>query len=390
MNTTKKRPHPSEKTPIAAYIAFCAPPAVLIALFYSLRGVTGVMDWANANISVPVRRFLGLLASFFPFSVMEVVLTAAGIWIIFFLVKTVRVALRRRQWLKILLRRLMLPAVLAVYVWCLWCWLWSAGYFAPGLAEKNNLLSRGATTAELLAAAELFRDRANELAPLVTRDADGHYIENRRVIFAASADIYDNLVHELPSLNGRQYRPKPMAWSWLMSRTGYTGIYFALTGEANINIRAPGCLIPATVAHEIAHQRGVFSEDEANFAAIAACVTSGNTAYEYSGWLCGLTHLQNALWQSSVPDNDFTSWNGLRAGYCDELLRDLQDTSDYWQSQKTVDTGIALVDDALTAVTETVSDAVTTFYDGYLKSQNQELGVRSYGACVDLLVCYFS
>ena len=143
--------------------------------------------------------------------------------------------------------------------------------------------------------------------------------------------------------------------------------------------------MPATIAHELAHQLGVAAEDEANFVGILACVTSGYTAYEYAGYLSGLMYLRNALFQA-----DFQKWADIGNSLSAEVNRDLQDNYDYWQSQKTVDTGIELFDNILTTVTETVSDAVTSVYDGYLKSQNQELGVRSYGACVDLLVGYFS
>ena len=36
-----------------------------------------------------------------------------------------------------------------------------------------------------------------------------------------------------------------------------------------------------------------------------------------------------------------------------------------------------------------MEDAAEEMYDSFLKSNDQELGIRSYGACVDLLVHYF-
>ena len=187
-------------------------------------------------------------------------------------------------------------------------------------------------------------------------------------------------------------------YSWLMSRTGYAGIYFALTGEANINRNMPA-FMPATIAHELAHQRGVFAEDETNFVAIIACITSGNTVYEYSGYLLGLIYLLNAIFDASrtysAAGSDawieaMDAWIDIQAGFGPELRRDWTDNYEFWASQRTVDTGITIIDTVLTAVTQTVSDAVTAIYDGYLRAQDQELGIRSYGAVVDLLVLYFS
>ena len=373
------------KLPRAVIISVCVLPAVLTGLFYALCRVPSVMDWAATRISRPVRGFMGLVSSIYPISMMEVLCTAAFIWLIYYIIKSVMVTVRRRGKLKILSKRFLLVVVTVLYIWGLFCWLWNSGYHAPGFAEKNGFTGGGVSVEDLTSVTRLFADKANELAPLVRRDADGRYDVARSEIFDAATGIYQNIYSEFPSLNGKLYRPKPMLYSWLMSRTGYTGVYFALTGEANINTYPPETLMPATVAHELAHQLGVFAEDEASFVGIAACVKSDNTVYEYAGYLSGLMYLMNALFTV-----DYIAWIEIGGGLSDEINRDWQDNFEFWQSQKTVNTGIGFLDRILTSVTETVSDAVDTVYDGYLKSRDQVLGIKSYGACVDLLVEYFS
>jgi len=176
----------------------------------------------------------------------------------------------RGKW-KILGKRLLPAVVLALYVWSLFCWLWSVGYYSPGFAEKNGFTGGAVTQQNLAVVTGLFADKANELSRLVDRDDKGRYIGNRREVFAASTGVYKNAAEQFPCLEGRLHKPKPMLFSWLMSRTGYTGMYFAFTGEANINVKPPGFSMPATVSHEHAHQLGVFAEDEANFVGILAC-----------------------------------------------------------------------------------------------------------------------
>ena len=371
--------------PRAVYIAICVLPAILTILFYALRSNTGVMDRIAMRVASPIRGALGLFSSVYPFSLMEILIAVSVIWLIYYIVRTIIVTTRRRGKLKILGKRLLVVAVAALYVWGLFCWLWNIGYHASGFAEKNGFAGGGVSAEDLAAVTRLFASRANELAPLVQRDEEGSYIEDRREIFDISPLIYQHVFNEYPNLEGRLFRPKSMIFSWLMSRTGYTGIYFALTGESNINTRAPLFLMPATIAHELAHQRGVFAEDEANFVGILACVTSNYTVYEYAGYMSGLMYLRNALITA-----DFQAWLDISDSLCDEINRDLQEHSEYWQSQKTVETGVDFLDTVLTAVTGTVSDAVNTAYDGFLRSQSQELGLQSYGACVDLLVEYFS
>jgi hypothetical protein len=383
--TGKKWKLPHIKLPLGVIIAICVFPVVSTGVFYAFRSVPSVMGWAVAYISAPARRFLGMLSSIYPFSLTEILLTVAVIWIIFYIVKTIMVTTHRRNKLKILSRRLLPALVAAVYIWGLFCWLWNSVYYAPGFAERNGFSSSGVALNDLVTVTDLFIRNANELAPLMLRDEDGHYIVDRREVFAASTNIYRKLAFEFPDLNGKVYRPKSMLFSWLMSRTGYTGMYFALTGEVNINTHMPAPLLPATVAHEHSHQLGIFAEDEANFTGMTACITSGNTVFEYSGYLQGLMYLLPALYQS-----DPETWSQISADLSDEVRIDWNDNYDYWESQKKVETGVIFLDNILTTVTVGVSEAVDNVYDGFLKSQNQKLGLKSYGACVDMLVEYFT
>ncbi|MCL2408347.1 MAG: DUF3810 domain-containing protein [Oscillospiraceae bacterium] len=371
--------------PRPVYIAICTFPAVLTILFYVLRTNTRVMDWASLRVAAPIRGFLGLITSIFPFSVMEILIAAAVIGGIWFIVRTIKLTIRKHgARLKTLSRRVLHLAVVVLYIWGLFCWLWNTGYFAQGFAERNGIISREAAVEELIAVTEMFVARANELSQEVDRNEDGRLYANRREVFAQSLDVFHGISNEFPELGGRIFRPKPMIFSWLMSRTGYAGIYFALTGEANVNTQLPMSTMPATIAHEHAHQLGVFSEDEANFVAIMASAQSGILIYEYSGYFFGLIHLMRAL-------NNIHSelWVEMWDTFSPELQRDWRDNREFWQLQRTVDTGIGLVDTVLTAVTETLRDAVDTTYDRFLRANDQELGLQSYGAVVDLLIAYF-
>ena len=381
---TKKWKLPIIKLPRGVIIAICILPAATTGLFYALRPASSVMGWAAAYISAPIRGFLGMLSSIYPFSVTEALLTIAVVWLVYYIIKTITMTVRRRGKMKILSKRLLPVIVAALYFWGAFCWLWNTGYHCPGFAEKNGFKGDGVHLQDLANVTRLFAENANELAPLVPRGDDGRYIGNRRNVFAASTSIYRNIASEFPDLSGRLYTPKSMMFSWLMSRTGYAGMYFALTGEANINTKMPGPLLPVTVAHEHAHQLGVFAEDEANFVGMVACIASGNIEFEYSGYLKGLMYLLPAL-----SNADPEAWLEINASLSDGVKRDWQDNYNFWESQRSVDTGVAFFDKMFTTITLSVSDAVDAVYDGFLKSQNQELGLKSYGACVDLLVEYF-
>jgi hypothetical protein len=369
------------KIPFGVKIAICVFPVFITALFYVLRFNTGVMDWVVKYISAPVRNFFGLLSSIYPFAIMEVICTAAVVFLIYYIIKSIRDTSRRRGKWKLLGKRVLPILVVACYLWGAFCWLWNSGYHATGFAERYEFSNEGVAIEDVVIVAQFFALKTNELSELMERDDEGNYIADRRTMFADSTGIYRNISREFPSLQGRLYAPKPMMYSWLMSITRYSGMYFALTGEAMINTHPPGTFMPFTVAHEHAHQLGIFAEDEANFVGIAACVTSGNPVFEYAGYLSGLGYLMNAL-----PVDDLIEILD-NMNYFVKL--DRFENAVFWSTRTTANTGINFLDRFLTTVAETTSDAVNTIYDTFLKSQNQELGLQSYGACVDLLVEYF-
>lgn len=118
----------------------------------------------------------------------------------------------------------------------------------------------------------------------------------------------------------------------------------------------------------MAHQRMVTSELEANFIGIAACVTCDDSTFQYSGYLLGLIQLCNALY--AVDDQ---AWQAIvQQCFTPELAADWNENNAYWA-----------------ALESPVEEVAGQAYDSYLKSNGQELGMRSYGACVDLLVSYF-
>ena len=387
----KERLREKLKIPFGFKIAVCVFPVILTALFYALRFRVSVMDWAVTYISAPVRNFFGLLSSIYPFAIMEILCTVAVIFLIYYIIKSIRDTSRRREKWKLLGKRLLPILVVAFYIWGAFCWLWNSGYHATGFAERYGFSNEGIAREELFAVTQMFAERANELSDLVPRDSDGRYINNRGQMFSDSTAIYNNISKEFPSLQGRVYAPKPMLFSWFMSITGYSGMYFALTGEAMINTQPPGIFMPMTVAHEHAHQLGIFAEDEANFVGILACITSENLVFEYAGYMSGLNYLLNALaWSDNPLSSSFSEeWHMIMDSLSENVHMDRYDNAVFWATRTTANTGVAFLDNILTTVAETTSDVVDSIYDSFLRSNDQELGIRSYGACVDLLVQYF-
>ena len=343
-------------------------PLGLICLFELLCPNQALMSAWVFGPMAGLEQLLGRLTAPVPISVGEALL---ALFLAFCLVWLLRAAalLARGGGILPFLRRLCALGAALLWIWAGVCWLWNAAYHAPTFAQRAGLEAEGCSVEDLRAVTAYFAQNAARLSVQMARDEGGHFAEDQEVCFERAVEIYDPLSREFPCLAMESVAAKPLLCSKLQSLLGFTGIYSPITGEANVNVDAPACLLPATIAHEMSHQRMVALEDEANFVGIAACVTSGDPVFEYSGYLMGLIHLCNALYPV-----DPEGWYAIAGEYfTPELSADWEDNNAYWAARSSP-----------------VEEKAAQVYDSFLKGNGQELGIRSYGACVDLLVSYFS
>jgi hypothetical protein len=100
---------------------------------------------------------------------------------------------------------------------------------------------------------------------------------------------------------------------------GLGGIYSPFTAEPNYNADMPDFQLPFTMAHEMAHQRGVARESEANFVAYLVCVSSRDPFVRYSGYRNGLGVL-NELYRVE-PEKARELFKQLGPGYREDSRR---------------------------------------------------------------------
>lgn len=342
-------------------------PAILIALFYLLRRNSALMNGWTHYILRPFAQTLGQIWRFLPFSVGELMIALALIGAILFLVYSAITCVRNAD-AATFARRILSLVAAALWIWALFCWMWNCVYGAKTFAAQSGLDLSPYSVEELFETTLFFAQKSAEYADQMPRDQAGSYVGDRSAFFRSGASLYAELEAEFPFLSMPPVACKPIFFSKLQSNLGFTGFYFPLTGEANVNIDAPVFFCPLTIAHEMAHQRMIAQEQEANFLGIAACVKSDDPAFVYSGYLYGLIQLCNALYPVA-PD----LWNEIVTDcFTPEMLTDWRANNDYWR-----------------ALESPAQENAEQVYDNFLKGNNQQLGIRSYGACVDLLVAYF-
>ena len=339
----------------------------LLGSFWLVRQRKG---WANAlvdRVFGPLEQALGSLWDRVPFSGMELLvgLAAAGALLAaaLFALRLVRSRGRRQQ---VLYRGTMVLVCTGISVYVGFCWLWGIYYYGDSFQDRSGV--RAVSVQELAEVTDYFIDRLEETADAVPRNENGCFSMDWETILASSETVYDQVVEQFPFLDFPARTPKPVYFSQLMSRMNFTGVYCPFTGEANVNVDSPACLLPSTVAHELAHQRGVASEQECNFLAILASTTCGDPVYAYSGWLLGYIHLNNAIYRA-----DRELWQEAWSHLPEAVKGDIAANNAYWASFQD----------------QVTSQAAQQVYDSFLKSYGEEQGIQSYGTVVDLLVVWY-
>lgn len=338
---------------------------VWLAAYFLLRGNRSLMNTLCRTLVRPWHRFAGKLFSAVPFSVTE--------WVIVFLVllgaallAALAVRLIRRKWRQAYRTGMTILSVSSA-MFALFCLWWGVLYYSDSFSERAQLERRDISVQELQTVTQYFAGRANALAPQVERDEVGVSCMSREELFARSSEIYRQTEKTFPCLAGPEIRAKPVVMSKLLSYIHYTGFFFPYTAEANLNADSPVCLLPSTIAHELAHLRGVAREDEANFCAVVACMESGDADYAYSGALLAYIYLGNALHGA-----DYDAWYEVYSSLNESVRADLNANNAYWAQFETK-----------------AADVSEKVYESFLQTYGDDRGMQSYGACVDLLTVYY-
>ena len=258
-----------------------------------------------------------------------------------------------------------LCAVLTVYAG--FCLTWGIGYNTDSFQEKSGIHARPSTAETLAEVTAYFAGNLAACADDVPRDESGVCTLDRQAVLNRSASALDVLCGEVPLPAGGNGRCQGLRLLPGAECPALHRVLLPFTGEPNVNMDSPAAFLPATVCHELAHQRGITAEEACNFIGILAAVRSEDTGYRYSGWLTGFGYLSNALYSA-----DREAWQTIRDALPDTVVADLRADNAYWAQFRGV-----------------VSKVSDTVYDSFLKSNGDTDGSKSYGVVTDLLVAYF-
>ena len=318
-----------------------------------------------------LREVSGRLTGYLPFSLAEFVLVFGSMGLILYISHIIfLIAKRKVNWRRqVSLSSVNLFCFLAViYAWFVFtCGL---NYHRQTFAEYIGLDVQPTSVEELSAMCEKLVLDMNDVRSQLQENSEGICLstfDSSYKMAEHAAASYTNIADEYALLGGYTPIPKLVLLSRVMSSVNITGFYFPYTMECNVNVDIPSFEIPATMMHEISHFKGFMREQEANFIAYLTCLQSGDDFFRYSGIRLAAIHATNALYSA-----DKAEYKRVMQLMTDAVRRDMRANSDYWRRFETP-----------------VAEVATAMNDTYLRVNNQESGVKSYGEMVDLLLAYY-
>ena len=350
--------------PLAVRIIF------LITLLCIVINIVAVMnkgfaDFFSRYVGMVFRGILSYITVFIPFSLAESILIMLPVIFIFLVVHTIRISGDRVR-----SNRFMFSIMSVIpLLYCLMILGFGTGYYGTTIDEKMRLDRKEVSAEELYNTAVILRDEINAIAEEIDFADYSFSISpyNVRETGDKVIQAYDKIYDKYSFISPLYSRVKPVVLSEAMTYTHISGVYSFFTGEANINTNFPDYTIPFTVAHELAHQRGIAREDEANFVAFLVCKESDDPYVRYSGYLNLYEYVSSALYRAN-QELYVKAATALNIDVRYELIAYSTFFDKYRDS-----------------VASDISGAVN---DAYLKLQGTE-GTRSYGLVVDLAVAYY-
>ncbi|TAH63349.1 MAG: DUF3810 domain-containing protein [Anaerolineaceae bacterium] len=317
-------------------------------------------------------QFISLITGLIPISMAELLILILPIILVTLLIKFIIHLVKDKDNIKINVAKGLINILCSLSVVLFsFTILGGLNYYRYSFTYYSNLEIDKYSVEELYDLTKHLAEQANDFRSRIPKvdDNDVFDLSMSNYQLAKEANkAMKNLSKEYPVFKGRYASPKPVLFSPLMSHAEITGIFIPFTMEANVNVDITDYAIPYTMLHEMAHQRGFMREDEANYIAYLAGISSDNIELMYSSTMLALISSGNALYSQ---DTDL--YFEIRDIYSEGIVKDIRANSEYWVKYE--DTVIS-----------TVSNKIN---DTYLKANAQADGVKSYGRMVDLLLAKY-
>lgn len=334
--------------------------------FVSLFSVS-FSDLFNLKIAGAFRFLFAKITGIFPFSLAEILIILSPIWIaliIFFAVKLIKADVKKR------VRFLATVLSVIMFIYSSFVLTFATAYRGTSLEDKLGLERTALSGEDIYVTLVKVTEELSVLKDSVEYDESGLSVMpygfselNKKL-----NEAYKSASESYGFINSFKSRVKRIMLSEPMTYTHISGVYTFFTGEANVNVNYPDFVVAYTTAHEMAHQRGIAREDEANFIAFLVCLESDDAYVRYSAYLNMYEYLLSSLCKADI---------GIAREFFktvpSEVRAEMSAYSEFFEKYSE----------------NKVADVSDKINNSYLISQGQTAGVKSYGLVTELAVAYY-
>ena len=351
-----------------AFTALCVLAAVAVLVYIISRFSQPFAEFCARYPGQAVRWLLAKITSVLPFSAAETLIVAIPVIFAAVIYFSVRLSKTHKDWFARMMRAVVSAALVIVITFGVG---FGPCYFRNPLARNIGLVDSPVSAQALYDTGAWLSAKIEELLPQIVFGEGGE--SHMTVSFYTLADqvneAFGKYAKDKDFISHFYSKVKPVSLSRYMTYTHISGVYSFFTGEANVNFNYPDFVIPYTIAHEMAHQRGVAREDEANFTAFLVCTASDDPYIRYSGYVEVLREILSALYKA-----DKEKYSDLiKTRYPSRVASEMSAYSRFFEPYRE----------------STASKVVSATNDTYLRSQAVQAGERSYGLVTDLAVAYY-
>lgn len=301
----------SKKTPkIKGKLIALAILVVLLVTLLVLKSNTAVAEWFTDNISRNYITVASVLFGWIPFSMYELFLIVAIVLVIVAIVVII-VRLAKKRYLASL-SLLLVVSISGVSFATLYTAVAGMSYNRSeldiplysveqdGQVEYNTILNF----------AEQYINTLNLLASSLDRNSDS------TINYPSCAEmskqlnqLYDSLA--INGISNNYVHVKQITNSWIMSQMRIAGVFFAPFGEANINRYIDSYTLPQTMAHEMAHGKGVMRETDAVTLSKYVLLLSDIDYFKYSAMVSSVGSVLQMISLYPNSNDDYIRLNSM-------------------------------------------------------------------------------
>jgi hypothetical protein len=313
-------------------------------------------------------KILRLSFGWLPFSIGDFLYGGLGVFLLVKLFKLIKFLWSIKQRVKF--KENIKPVFFSTFVFCATVYLifnifWGINYNRIGIAAQLNLKIEKYSVEDLKKINGVLVEKINASKQILMQNKMPY--PTNKELFLKTDSAYVEAKKKYSFLHYEKQSIKTSMWGWLGNYTGFVGYYNPFTGEAQINTTVPKFTQPFTACHEVAHQLGYAKEMEANFVGYLAASASRDTLFQYSVYTDLFTYANRTLYFA-----DTLAAMQYRKKLLPAVIMDFKERRKFNLAHQSF-----------------AEPIVRYFYDIFLQSNEQPLGILSYDEVTAFIIAYY-